>query len=204
MAGKVRHTRPELKRQREALARYERYLPMLKLKQQLLQFEIAEVSRRLREAERSLREAEDRLSRYDLVLAERAAVPLGRLTRPVRVRTGSGNVAGVPIPVFEGVDFHEERYSLFGTPPWVDRAIRDLRDVSLRRAAVEVVRTQDVRLRAELRRMVQRVNLFEKVKIPEARDAIRVIRIYLGDELTAAVCRAKTAKSLASAREGRR
>jgi hypothetical protein len=38
------------------------------------------------------------------------------------------------------------------------------------------------------------VNLFEKVKIPEAQEAIRVIRIKLGDEMTAAVGRAKIAK----------
>ena len=37
--------------------------------------------------------------------------------------------------------------------------------------------------------------MFEKVKIPEAREAIRVIRIKLGDEMTAAVGRAKIAKS---------
>ncbi|MCX5669743.1 MAG: hypothetical protein NTU94_00260, partial [Planctomycetota bacterium] len=42
---------------------------------------------------------------------------------------------------------------------------------------------------------IQRVNLFEKIKIPEAREAIRVIRIRLGDEMTAAVGRAKIAKA---------
>ena len=44
-------------------------------------------------------------------------------------------------------------------------------------------------------RTTQRVNLFEKVKIPEAKEAIRIIRIKLGDEMTAAVGRAKIAKN---------
>ena len=39
------------------------------------------------------------------------------------------------------------------------------------------------------------MNLFDKVKIPESREAIRVIRIHLGDEMTAAVGRAKIAKA---------
>ena len=37
-------------------------------------------------------------------------------------------------------------------------------------------------LHEELRTTSQRVNLFEKVKIPECRENIRVIRIFLGDE----------------------
>ena len=36
--------------------------------------------------------------------------------------------------------------------------------------------------------------LFEKVKIPEARENIRRIQIYLGDQQTAAVVRGKIAK----------
>ena len=40
----------------------------------------------------------------------------------------------------------------------------------------------------------QRVNLFEKVKIPECMENIRKIQIYLGDATTAAVVRSKIAK----------
>ncbi len=49
-------------------------------------------------------------------------------------------------------------------------------------------------LRRELTRIVQRVNLFEKIMIPDAREAIRRIRIKLGDEMTDAVGRSKIAK----------
>jgi V/A-type H+-transporting ATPase subunit D len=47
---------------------------------------------------------------------------------------------------------------------------------------------------AELRTTSQRVNLFEKVKIPECRENIRVIKIAIGDAQTAAVTRGKIAK----------
>ena len=49
-------------------------------------------------------------------------------------------------------------------------------------------------LEKELRSTSQRVNLFEKVKIPEAKDNIRVIGVYLGDQQTAAVVRGKISK----------
>ena len=46
----------------------------------------------------------------------------------------------------------------------------------------------------ERRLTSQRVNLFEKVKIPEAKENIRMISIYLGDQQTSAVVRGKIAK----------
>ncbi|HDN58588.1 MAG TPA: V-type ATP synthase subunit D, partial [Candidatus Marinimicrobia bacterium] len=50
-------------------------------------------------------------------------------------------------------------------------------------------------LREELRVTVQRINLFEKVKIPETRENIRKIQIFLGDLQTAEVVRGKIAKA---------
>ena len=49
-------------------------------------------------------------------------------------------------------------------------------------------------LKRELRVTTQRVNLFEKIKIPEAQEAIRLIKIYLGDQMANAVGRSKIAK----------
>ena len=68
MAKKIKLTRPELKRYREALRRYERYLPMLKLKQQRLQVMLRDVAKQRRAAQRQRDEAETTLRQY----AERA------------------------------------------------------------------------------------------------------------------------------------
>lgn len=194
MAKKIKLTRPELKRYREALTRYERYLPMLKLKQQRLQVVLREVAQQRREAERAREEIEDALRHYRSVLADRAGVPLEAWSRPSEVQVDEKNVAGVSVPVFRGVVFSQVRYSLFGTPPWVDRALADLRERSRRQAIVEVLGRQEQLLRWELTRIIQRVNLFEKIMIPNAREAIRRIRIKLGDEMTDAVGRSKIAK----------
>lgn len=195
MAAKIKLTRPELKRYRDALVRYEHYLPMLKLKQQQLQMKVRKVVKERREIERAAEEADERFRRYEAVLAERAGVPVRQMSVPETVRTSRANVAGVEIPVFEGVVFTDVRYSLFGTSPWVDQALADLRECSTWRARLDVIRAQERRLNRELTRLVQRVNLFEKVMIPRMQEAIRLIRIKLGDEMTAAVGRAKIAKS---------
>ena len=55
-------------------------------------------------------------------------------------------------------------------------------------------------LEAELRSTSQRVNLFEKVKIPETEENIRKISIYLADQQVNAVVRSKIAKFKIAAR----
>ncbi len=195
MAAKIKLTRPELKRYRDALARYSRYLPMLKLKQQQLQLTLRDIAKKRRELKQSVSEAKSHFRRYETVLADRAGMDVRRLAEPAEIKTSTANVAGVEIPVFESVDFPSAAYSLFGTPAWVDQALVDLREVNRRRAMLDVLERGEHLLQQELSRIVQRVNLFEKVKIPEAREAIRVIRIKLGDEMTAAVGRAKIAKN---------
>ncbi len=194
MATKTKMTRPELKRYRDALRRYERYLPMLKLKQAQLQQAQREAARRLHTQEETVRRIDARTREYEAVLTDVAGVSVARLSEPEEVIISKRNVAGVEIPVFDEARFPPASYSLFGTPSWVDRTLEDHRRLSRERAEFDVLREEYELISKELTRIIQRVNLFEKVKIPEAQEAIRVIRIKLGDEMTAAVGRAKIAK----------
>jgi V/A-type H+-transporting ATPase subunit D len=195
VAKKIKLTRPELKRQRDALQRFQRYLPMLKLKQQQLQMMVREAAEKVLQAQGDLDKARATFEPYRAILTDRAGVNLDELATPAEVRSTRQNVAGVHIPVFEGVEFPPVSYSLFATPVWVDGALADLRTVNEAQARLEIVREQYRLLQAELTKITQRVNLFEKVKIPDCQEAIRRIRIQLGDEMTAGVGRAKIAKS---------
>ena len=98
------------------------------------------------------------------------------------------------VPVFEKLTFEEISYDVADYPLWVDTAVVTLREIARLDALVKTLRTQVELLERELRSTAQRVNLFEKVKIPEARENIRVIGIYLGDQQTSAVVRGKIAK----------
>lgn len=194
MAQKLRLTRIELKRQRDALARFVRYLPTLKLKQQQLQVVLGQVNQQRREARAQRESAEAEFRPYAHILADRAGVDVRQLAEPSEVVTSSRNVAGVTVPEFVEAKFGAPAYSLFSTAAWVDAVVASLRQISWHRAALEVLDREYDLLSRELTRIIQRVNLFEKVRIPAAREAIRRIRIQLGDEQTAAVVRAKIAK----------
>ena len=94
-----------------------------------------------------------------------------------------------------GLDFGVVEYSLFAMPLWVDAAVNRVQEILALDAELAMLAEQVGRLGEELRITTQRVNLFEKVKIPEAKDNIRMIQIYLGDQQTAAVVRGKIAKN---------
>ena len=196
--GKIKHTKTELKAQSDALRRFERFLPMLQLKKQQLQAEIADITARLERVAAREREALDGFSRWAGLLAERPD-DLASLVRVTAVRTSTGNIAGVAIPVFEGIETELAPIDLFATPPWFDEAASGIADLIAFRAERAVLERQRELIRAELQTTSQRVNLFEKVKIPECRENIRIIRIFIGDEQTAAVARGKIAKGRGTA-----
>ena len=200
-AKKIKLTRPELRRQRDQLRRYERFLPILKLKQQQLQVSVRETAARQEAVKRAAEEARGKLRPYERVLDDVAGVDVRGLATVQEVRTTRANVAGVDVPRFESASFAEPRYSLFATPPWVDRALADLREISRQEAELKILEEEYELLSRELTKVTQRVNLFEKVKIPETRENIRRIRIALGDRQTAQVARAKIAKGKLSEAE---
>ena len=192
--AKIKLTRPELKKQRDALQRFQRYLPMLKLKQQQLQMMVREVKLACRKAAQAVEDARGIFEPYKAILTDRAGVNIDELATPAAVNTAKENIAGVVVPVFQNVEFPPVSYSLFATPAWVDGALKDLKTLNSKQAELEVRKEEQRLLERELTKIVQRVNLFEKLMIPAAREAIRRIRIALGDEMTAAVGRAKIAK----------
>ncbi len=168
---------------------------MLKLKQQQLQMTIRDVKAKLAELVAAIEQAMRKIDPYRAVLVDLAGVDVQALAKPLEVVTARTNVAGVSIPIYKDATFPQPNYSLFATPAWVDNAVADLKEINRRSAERDVIDEQFRLLNRELTKIIQRVNLFEKVKIPEGREIIRVIRIKLGDEMTAAVGRGKIAKA---------
>ena len=192
---KIKLTWTELRQQRNALERFELYLPMLKLKQQQLQSTITATLQELETIQQAADACEKKIGAYRGVFGDTAGADIVALSEPEEVRTITKNIAGVSVPVFESAAFPKEDYSLFGTPPWVDRAVADLREQNRNLSELAVVERKLELLRIELKKVMQRVSLFEKIIIPETRENIRRIRIALGDRMTAAVVRAKIAKA---------
>lgn len=190
--ARIKHTKTELKAQGDALKRYQRFLPMLQLKKQQLQLEIAAITARLEAVVRETAALQAAAEAW-LALFSDGDLPASQVTLEAVV-TDKGNIAGVVIPLYRGIRTRREALDLFATPAWHDDA-QALVEARLALAArARILEEQRRLITQELTTTSQRVNLFEKVKIPECRENIRIIRIHLGDEQTAAVARGKLAK----------
>ena len=194
----IKLTKNELKKQKDNLKQFQRYLPTLQLKKQQLQSVIMGIRNELERKEAERIQMIGDLDDWIAVFAENEIFDedkkLDRLVQPDRVIVKDENVAGVTIPAFEELTFKDISYDVDDYPLWVDTACFKLREIARLDAIVSTLKKQTELLEKELRTTSQRVNLFEKVKIPEAKENIRVIQVYLGDQQTAAVVRGKISK----------
>ena len=191
--AKIKLTKNELKVQKDALKMYRRYLPTLTLKKQQLQAEIRIIEAKAISVRKQKEELIKGFDSWIAVFSEKEAFPKGIITVS-NIRKGIGNIAGVTIPTFEGADFSRGDYDLYETPLWVDIAANHMEKAMSLDLEAEVLDEQVRLLNAELLTTTQRVNLFEKVKIPETKENIRRISIYMADQQVSAVVRSKISK----------
>jgi len=192
MAG-VQLSKSSLTRQKESLALYRRYLPALDLKRQQLmgerqraRTEVANLREAVAEAARAAGEA--------IPMMADARVPLDRLVRRGAVRLETQNVAGVKLPVVAEVEVVRTPYGRMVRPHWVDAVVERLAQAIRLSVEVEVAEKRIEALEKAVTRITQRVNLFDKVLIPQTQNNIRRINVYLGDAERSAVAGAKIAK----------
>lgn len=192
----VKLTKNELKKQKDALKRFKRYLPTLKLKQQQLQSMLQKIQQQIRALREEYRRYYESIQPWIALFGDgNRAAEVQSFIQGAKLVSEEHNVAGVDIPVFKSLECEVAEYNLLATPWWVDDAVAACISVLRMAAEVEVLEKQYALIRRELQITIQRVNLFEKVKIPETRNNIRAIQIYLGDQQTAGVVRGKITKS---------
>ena len=191
--AKIRLTKSELKFQKEALKRYQRFLPTLELKKTQLINEIRVIRNQMEEVQKEITRFEKKIDRWIAVFGD--DIDLKLLFSVKEIVTSEGNIAGIDLKLFEDVLFHNEPLDLYSTPLWIDRGINACKHKIEQNIRVKLLKDQIDVLSEELRITTQRVNLFEKVKIPESKENIRRINIYLGDERTTEVVRGKISKA---------
>lgn len=189
----IKLTKNELKAQKDALKMYKRYLPTLTLKKQQLQSEIRTIDERAREVRAKRKALEQEFQQWIAVFGEQDAFKSDMVTVK-NIKKSTGNIAGVTIPIYEGADFARGDYDLYETPLWIDLAADRMEKALSYDLEADVLDEQVRLLSKELRTTTQRVNLFEKVKIPDTKANIKMITVYLGDQQVAAVVRGKISK----------
>jgi V/A-type H+-transporting ATPase subunit D len=186
-------SKSSLQQQRDRLRLFERFLPSLELKRQQLTAEYKKALQVLAEAEQGAEQASRSLPALLPVLGS-VRMQLSGLVRIRRVDVSEEDVLGLRLPTLRAVEFDTADYSLLATPFWLDDLVTCLKDVATYRLRLQVYRQRVARMQGAVRRVTQRVNLFEKVLIPNAKQNIAHIQIFLSDVERAAVVTSKIAK----------
>lgn len=190
----INMTRVELKKQKGLLNKYRKFLPTLELKKKQLMLCIREKQNEILRLKKQEDEFMNNLKKWIAVFGE----GMGEEWLPkYKMITEDDNIAGTQIPVFKEIIFSAEEKDISVTPLWFDEGIKALKESITYKIKIQVLEKQNSLLEKELEKTSQRINLFEKRKIPEHAANISKIKIGLGDQQTNAVARGKIAKNKA-------
>jgi V/A-type H+-transporting ATPase subunit D len=190
----IAFSKSSLQQQRDRLRLFERFLPSLELKRQQLTAEYKKAMQVLAAAQQGADQASRSLSALLPILGS-SSMKLSGLVRIRRIDIVEEDVLGLRLPTLRDVEFDTADYSLLATPFWVDDLVTCLKEVATYRLRLQVYHERVARMQGAVRRITQRVNLFEKVLIPNAKRNIARIQIFLSDVERAAVVTSKIAKA---------
>ena len=178
MAIKFQYNKTSRQQLEKQLKIRERALPTLQNKETALRMEVKKAKSEIEELEKEL---ERQIQSYEKMVGMWLEFDAG-LLRVKDVHLSKKKIAGVLIPLLEGIDFETKPFSVFNRPKWfLDgvKTLESLAEIGIRRDfnALKMQRLEYAR-----KKTTQKVNLFEKVQIPGYHDAILKIKRYLEDE----------------------
>jgi V/A-type H+-transporting ATPase subunit D len=191
--AKLRLSKAALAKERQQLKLYGRLLPSLDLKRRQLTVESEKARRACREAQSAAQQYENDVGQK-LPMIANPNIDLRGLVQLQDVELGTENIVGVKLPVLTRVDYEVAEYSFISTPAWVDELVTRLQEIIELRLKARLAAKRVQILEYAVRRVTQRVNLFDRILIPNARRNIKKIQVFLGDLERDAVIRSKIAK----------
>ncbi len=90
-------------------------------------------------------------------------------------------IAGVKTPDLKQIDYEVANFSRFASPVWLNGGIVILKQITEIICRMEIAEKKLEILEYARKKTTQKVNLYEKVQIPEFSEAIRKIKRYLED-----------------------
>lgn len=193
--AKLAMNKSMLHKERERLSLYQRVLPSLDLKRRQLILEAGKARAALVQSQEEIKRLNADIGEQLPMLAGQET-EVGGLVRVASVELGEENIVGVELPVLKEVQCTVRDYAILAKPQWVDVLVDRLREAVILRVKEQVMAERLRLLDYAVRRTTQRINLFEKILIPTAKNNIQRIKIFLGDAERAAIVRAKISKAL--------
>lgn len=178
MAIKFQYNKTSLGELGKQLKMRQKALPTIKSKESALRLEVKKAKGTAADFERRLAELS---ARYDYMVALWGEFDADLLAVE-DVELTTQKIAGVRIPVLQGVKFKEKSYDLFSSPIWLSDGVALLKELATLGLESQIADRTSEMLDYARKKTTQKVNLYEKVQIPGYEDAIRKIKRFLEDE----------------------
>ena len=177
MALKFQYNKTALQNLRRQLSIREKALPTLKSKEAALRLEVRKIT-----AEIDLLKEE-----YEMIVKENQNyngfwTEFPKIVKIRNIISEQKNIAGVRVAILNKIDFALEQISLFNMPSWIRLAISMFERLMTIQIRIEMTEARLNALAYARKKTTQKVNLYEKVQIPEYRMAIIKIKRYMEDE----------------------
>lgn len=153
-------------------------LPVIKYKEAILRTEAGKAKSKRVELERSI---ESKIKQYEYMNMLWQEFPQEVITVS-EVKTSIKNIAGVKTPQFENVHFELKPLCLFNQPLWISDGIALLKELMRLSIEKELLSIRTALLDVARKKTTQKVNLYEKVQVPDYLDAISKIKKFMNDE----------------------
>jgi len=193
--AKLALNKSQLKKENDQLKLFMKVLPSLELKRMQLTSVLGKARTQLIKDKTEVEQLIDTIAEQLPMLANRQII-LSNLVKLKNVQINEENVVGVRLPCLGRIDFDVFDYSMLAKPHWVDVFADRIKEMITKRLIVKISEERVAKLGLAVRRITQRVNLFEKILIPTARKNIQRIRIFMGDAERSAIVRSKIAKAM--------
>jgi V/A-type H+-transporting ATPase subunit D len=193
VADKILMNKNTLAALKGELKEYNTALPVFEMKEQQLKEVVQGIENNIVRLQEAISGLNTEVRKWVAVMAGEGP-HLSDWLQVARIISEKREVAGVAIEEFEDIVYEDREVDPFETPLWVDAALDALKDQQTNHILVEMERRNLELLREELAEARRMKNALKEVFIPETRENIRKIEIYLGDVERLAIGCAKLVK----------
>jgi len=198
MAERVKLNKVSLREQKLKKGMYERFLPALEARKDQFLMQLAVVRKEMKEKEAAMEKLLNEISAWSQLYNDMTK-EISYFVSIKELKSSIKNVAGLKVPHFHELVFEDPPYGLFSTPYSFDEVVRKTREAISLREEIKMFKEQEKVLYEGFLKTSQRINLYEQRLIPDCKEAIRKVVVYLQDQQAAAVGVAKAAKRLSGA-----
>ena len=177
MALKFQYNKTALQNLRRQLSIREKALPTLKSKEAALRLEVRKITAEIELLKEEYQKLVKENQNYNGFWTE-----FPEIVKIKKINSEFKNIAGVKVNILSNIDFAIENVSLFNMPSWIRLAISMFERLMTIQVKIEMTEARLNALAYARKKTTQKVNLYEKVQIPEYKTAIIKIKRYMEDE----------------------